>query len=303
MDVVPLPVTNSTYTVTATIPQDMMVSPAMTYWIDVHNTAQKTTDSDQYSVGVVPQYSVIGNLEMDMMPTRAEGTTSHPTAYFTNNSTSAVYGSVSLVVDGNVAYTSPASVFGPGQTAVTLAWKAPTLDEVKDHQVYAEANIYGQVFDTDTSTLVSFPSTKTFQISGQNDIESLTEGNITIADPAVLYSSFHNEGTMRYHVTAPDGTCVIGGADNCLVTKSTFGLRGNFKIITVDQQTYLVRYSGPDSPLERFSITSADPIVGKWTVGIDSQADLLPLAQAVNDVFLKVKYVNSDTTPITLDPR
>ncbi|MDE1830642.1 MAG: hypothetical protein KGI25_10000, partial [Thaumarchaeota archaeon] len=292
-----------TYSVTGTIPQEMMASPAITYWVDVHNTAQKTTDSDQYTVGVTPQYPVTGNLQMDMTPTRAEGTSSHPTAYFTNNSTGSIYGSVSLIVDGSVVYTSPATVFGTGQTAVTLDWKAPTIDEIKDHQVYAEATVYGQSFDTVTSTLTSFPSIKTLSITNGADIASLTEGNNTVADPVLLYSSFHNQGTMRYHLTAPDGTCVIGGQDNCLVTKSTMGLRGDFNIVTVGQQTFLVRYSGPDSPLERFSITSSDPIVGKWTVGIDSQSTLLPLAQAASDVFLKVKYMDTDATPITLQSK
>jgi hypothetical protein len=95
---------------------------------------------------------------------------------------------------------------------------------------------------------------------------------------------------MRYKVMAPDGTCVIGGADNCLVTQSTFGLKGNFKSITIGDEVYRVRYSGLDSPLERFSITSVDPILGSWKVEIDSDNNLIPQVHAMEDVFLKVKY-------------
>ena len=93
-----------------------------------------------------------------------------------------------------------------------------------------------------------------------------------------------------YKVIAPDGTCVIGGSQNCLVTGTTLGLPGQIKSITIDDQVFRVRYSGSSSPLERFSITSIDPIVGQWKVEIDSQINLLPQAHAMEDIFLKIKY-------------
>ena len=68
------------------------------------------------------------------------------------------------------------------------------------------------------------------------------------------------------------------------------------KSITIGDQVYRVRYSGSDSPLERFSITSVDPIVGQWKVEIDSTIDLLPQAQAMGDVFVKIKY-EAERTP------
>jgi len=103
---------------------------------------------------------------------------------------------------------------------------------------------------------------------------------------------------MRYKVVAPDGTCVIGGADTCLVTQSTFGFKGKLKSITIGDQVYRVRYSGPDSPLERFSITSVEPIKGSWKVEIDSNNNLVPQAHAMEDVFLKIKY-KAETSFVT----
>ena len=104
---------------------------------------------------------------------------------------------------------------------------------------------------------------------------------------------------MRFKVVAPDGTCVIGGSDNCLVRGSTFGLPGQVKSITVGDQIYRVRYSGTDSPLERFSITSVDPIVGQWSTEIDSQQELLPMAHAMQDIFLKITFRPVETPFVT----
>ena len=106
---------------------------------------------------------------------------------------------------------------------------------------------------------------------------------------------------MRYNVIAPDGTCVIGMSDQCLITKSTLGLAGNFKTVTIGDQIFRVRYSGPDSPLERFSITSIDPIVGKWKVDIDTQEKgFVPQAHALDNIMLKVKYRDTVASSITL---
>ncbi|MGI0087090.1 MAG: hypothetical protein ACREBI_03900, partial [Nitrosotalea sp.] len=303
MDVTPLQISNTTYAVSGTIPAEILQGPAVTYWVDAQNNAGMTTDSDQYTIGVKPAYGIAGNLEMDIHPTRAEGTASSPVAYFTNEGTGPIYGSVSLVVDGNVTYTSPSQIFGTGQTAVDLKWKTISIGKLEDHQVKAVANFYDKSFETLASPITTFPSVQSIALSQLSSIAMLNESNNTIAQPSILYSSFNNEGTMRYDVTAPDGTCVIGGSSDCLVQKSTFGLAGNLKSITIGDQIYRVRYSGPDSPLERFSITSVDPIVGTWHVGINSQQSLLPQAHAAEDVFLKVKYRDTNNSLVTLFSR
>ena len=51
-----------------------------------------------------------------------------------------------------------------------------------------------------------------------------------------------------------------------------------------------MRYTGSNDPLERFSITSVDSMSGNWKVEIDSANSLLPMAHAMDDVSLKVKY-------------
>jgi hypothetical protein len=289
MNVSPLPISNSTYIITGTIPAQDLQAPAVQYWIHVENHAGKTSDSDRYSIGVKPNYPIIGNLELDVTQNRAAGTIARPTAYF-NASGNPVFGTVSLVVDGNTVYTSPPQLFTSGQTAVSLEWKTQPTDQLANHQIQAIANIYDNTF-TAKASITTFSSVKTMSILQPIQIDTITDNSgHTIANPVVLYSSFKNAGTMIFKVTAPDGTCVIGNTNDCLVTSSTFGLPGQLKSIVIGDQVYRVRYSGTDSPLERFSITSIDPIVGKWNVEIDSTTDLLPQAQAMGDVFLKVKY-------------
>ena len=90
-------------------------------------------------------------------------------------------------------------------------------------------------------------------------------------------------------------------ANNCLVRESTFGQKGNFKSITIGDQVFRVRYSGPDNPVERFLITSVDPVVGQWSVELDSKDTLIPQAQAMKNTFLKIKYLPIET-PFVSEP-
>ncbi|MDE1876627.1 MAG: hypothetical protein KGH86_07360, partial [Thaumarchaeota archaeon] len=105
-------------------------------------------------------------------------------------------------------------------------------------------------------------------------------------------------GTMRYKVTAPDGTCVIGVSDQCLVKDSTLNAPGQIKSITIGDQIYRVRYSGINDTLERFSITSVDPIVGTWNVEIDSQVDLTPQTHTMDNVPFKITYRPVEILPV-----
>ncbi|HWY33770.1 MAG TPA: hypothetical protein VNX68_03940, partial [Nitrosopumilaceae archaeon] len=298
MDVAPLHISNTTYTISGVIPKEMVQAPAITYWIHVQNQAGKSSDSDQYSIGVKPSYSTQGKLEVDILPARAEGTTATPIAYFTNTG-KPVFGTISLVADGNTIYTSPPQLFGAGQTAVDLKWKTSTLGYVKSHQVFAKYNGYDNSINTNTVMVTTFPATKTLSISQPINIGIIEQNNQTIANPIALHSSFKDsEGNLRYQVTAPDGTCVIGPSDKCLVTHSTIG-QGNFKSVTIGDQVYRVRYSGSESTLERFTITSVDAIVGDWKVEIVSQNEFVPSAHATQDVFMQVKYRAVETSFVT----
>jgi hypothetical protein len=76
-----------------------------------------------------------------------------------------------------------------------------------------------------------------------------------------------------------------------------FGLASpsEIKSMTLGDQIYRVRYSGPSSPLERFSITSVDPIVGQWKVEIDSQDGLVPQYLVMQHTFLQIKFKPQST--------
>jgi hypothetical protein len=133
-------------------------------------------------------------------------------------------------------------------------------------------------------------------MSDQSDIVPATDelGNV-IARPAMMYSS--NDGTGQFRVTAPDGTCVIGSG--CLVEESTLKHRGGIDSVLVDGHIYRVRYSGADSPLERFSITSLDSVLGKWNVEIeDKEGKFVAFAQT--DVPIKVQYRAERSTMVTV---
>jgi hypothetical protein len=119
------------------------------------------------------------------------------------------------------------------------------------------------------------------------------KGNV-IATPNILYSSHPHETGMSYRVTAPDGTCIIG--NNCLVNKSTYDLQDQVMKINMGNQLYNVRYSGSESLLERFTISSVDPILGHWSVDLESNENLIPQAQAMEKIPLKIQYHTADTS-------
>ncbi|MDE1878458.1 MAG: hypothetical protein KGI07_08045, partial [Thaumarchaeota archaeon] len=294
MNVVPLQVSNSTYMLSATIPYEMLQAPGVQYWIHVENSAGKKADSDVSTIGVKPSYPIDASLQLDVSQNRAAGTTSRPSAYLTING-NPVYGTISLLVDGKTVYVSPGQLFPSGQTQVRLEWKTQPSDALVNHKIYAVANIYDKSF-TAQASVITFSSVKTESITQPIDISPINDtAGHAVANPQVLYSSFNNEGTMRYKVTAPDGTCVIGASDQCLVRDSTLDAPGQMKSITIGDQIYRVRYSGINDTLERFSITSVDPIVGTWNVEIDSQSDLTPQMHVMDGVSLKVTY-----RPVTL---
>jgi len=79
-------------------------------------------------------------------------------------------------------------------------------------------------------------------------------------------------------------------SEECLVSDSTLESRGGIVTVEHGEIIYRIKYSGPDSPLERFSITSIDPFAGKWSITLESMDDFTPQAFASEDIKLKVKY-------------
>jgi hypothetical protein len=153
----------------------------------------------------------------------------------------------------------------------------------------------GEYLFSDTNTARPFTLIKTIPIKDAIRIEVMNDQNgRTIADPFLLYSSFKHNDKLMYKVTAPDGTCVIGNSENCLVAKSTQLVPGHVKNVTIVGQEYKIRYLGPDDPLERFSISSANPIVGQWKVELDSQNGGIPDLSAMQQAALKVRYESTN---------
>jgi hypothetical protein len=292
MDIAPLLISNSTYTVSGTIPASMVLSPAIKYWIHVENQ-DKPVDSTQYELAIKPQYAIAGKMDLYVVSNRIGGTVATPTAFFTNNSTGPIYGSVTLIVDGNPVYESQLHMFDTGLTKVNLQWNSPSTDKILPHNMQAQAKFYNKTISSQQFTMNTFPSTKTVSVSNLVNIQSMVDnkGNV-MAVPGNLYSSHLHETGLSFRVTAPDGTCVIG--NNCLVNKSTYTLSDQVMQITIGEQIYRIRYSGPDATLERFTISSVDPILGHWNVELESNGGIIPQAQAMEKIPLKIKYHISD---------
>ncbi|HXG14363.1 MAG TPA: hypothetical protein VNK25_04450, partial [Candidatus Nitrosotenuis sp.] len=299
MDAIPLLNITNTYMVSAELPTSFLQAPAIVYWIHVINNDEKIQSSERYALGVKPSYKLDARLELDSPPSKAEGTTYNPTAYVYNNGEKQFFGSVSLLVDGNVVYTSPEQLFNKGQSVVNLYWDIPEVGSESKYVTSARLNMYDTPIETTSTTLQTFPGTKTFSILEPVNASSIISEEEIVARAALLYSSDVNP-TAHYRVIAPDGTCVIGKSESCLVKGSTAGNRGNTISVELDGQIYRVRYSGQDSPLERFSITSIDPIVGTWSVLLESDQGIIPEAQALEDVQLKIKYRATYTKLVTV---
>lgn len=64
-----------------------------------------------------------------------------------------------------------------------------------------------------------------------------------------------SEKTTNISITADDGTCIIGQAQDCLISGQTNDKTSSYKLVTVAGLPYKVTYSGPEQILEKFSIS------------------------------------------------
>ncbi|WP_158507449.1 hypothetical protein [Candidatus Nitrosotenuis cloacae] len=298
MDIAPLTGVPNTYFVSAELPTSFLQAPAIIYWIHVVNQEEKIQASEKYYLGVKPTYPLDARLELDTPTAKSQGSVLRPSAYVYNEG-KPLFGSVSLIVNGKTVHTSTEYVF-KGITAIDLIWDVPELDSQTSYDIKARLNLYDKQIDTTSTMVNTFESTKSYPISDVINVQSITdEQQKIVARAGLLYSSDANP-TTHYRVVSPDGKCVIGSTDSCLVNHSTLGKRGNAESIEINGQIFRVRYSGQDSPLERFSITSVDPIVGNWHVSLESDTGLIPDAQASENTQVKVKYRTLFAKPITL---
>ncbi len=174
------------------------------------------------------------------------------------------------------------------------------IELVTNYQISAKLNVYDEVIATTKTTLHVFPTTISSSISELVDVKAFTnEDGKRVANAALLYSSDKN-AYLLYRVVSPSGVCFIGQSDACLVTGSTIGKPGNMESFDLEGQVYRIKYSGNDNPLERFTISSIDPIVGKWDITLESADGLLPPATTLENVLVKIKYTAQNEELVTI---
>lgn len=287
---IPFDESNSTSRVSVTVPSEIIHGPAVEFWIIVVTEEGVVKESNHHIIGVKPDYDISGSIEMDAITVKVQGTHLRPTAHVINTATGPIYGTLSLLVDGKPVQ-SESNMFEPGITIKELDWLIPKNHLPSRHDIQSSLQVYDKTYVTSKTTFNSFVRTHIVPLSNQINILPVTDelGNI-VARPALLYSSNSMGENFRFHVTAPDGTCVIGSESNCVVKESTKSHRGGLQNVIIDGQILRVRYSGSDNPLERFSITSSTPIVGNWNVELTSLEIFGQTASAQTDIWLKIKY-------------
>lgn len=293
-----LPISNSTYVVNTTIPSYLMQEPAISYWIHVIDEAQNEVESKQYNIGVKPISVGDISFEMDITSVKESGSLVRP-KLFVDNKDLPSYGIVSLIVNGETI-SKKSQLFAIGETVVNLEWKSPHVDEHIVYDVMASVDLYDKSISTQSAKLHIYPKTITMLASEIKPLESITEDDVVLADPGVIYASNSADQNLRFHVVAPNGQCIIGASEECSIHDSTTNQRGGLTSIEYEDQIIRVRYSGPDSSLERFSITSIDPLANYWIVSLETSDGIVPQAQAMKDMSIKVKYrTHSETITVS----
>jgi len=289
-----------TYMVSGTIPSFLMQDPAIAYWIYVIDEELNEVESAHYTMGVKPILEPDVSLELDVPSIKQSGSTVRPNL-FINNDQSPAYGIVSLLVDG-IVVSERAEFFGMGQTKVSFDWEVPSSVELSTHELQGKVDLYGSTEITASALLYSHPRTLSLSAYDMKTIQVVEKDGDVLASPVLIYASNAQTDEFKFQVTAPNGQCIIGSSDECSVQDSTRSDRGGLQSVQYDGQTLRIKYSGPDSTLERFSITSIDPIVGDWTVTLEAEEGFIPLAQAVKDLTIKVKHrINSETITVYSD--
>ncbi|MBI5860501.1 MAG: hypothetical protein HZB73_07525 [Nitrosarchaeum sp.] len=257
------------YSVSGTIPYDAMSPPAIIYWVRVMNQDAVIHDSEKYTIGVKPIEPISASMKIDSKQYAMSGTTIYPSVSFYNTSPEPIYGYTMVSINDTPVFASEPQLYLPGATEMPLSWHIPHANEFTRYDIASKTYAYDKIFEN-TTTLDVFPSARVIPL-GTINVSMLKDpdGN-KMAKPFMLYSSLENiEGD--YRVIMPDGTCLIGTLDVCLVNESTSETNGTS--ITVNDKTYKIRYSGNQSSFERFSIMSDDLVEGNWIVQIHSEKD------------------------------
>ena len=287
MNIESLPISNSTYVVSATIPSELMQEPGIKYWIHVLDEDQNTNESKQYRIGVKPTTVSDVIVEMDVPTIRPTGSIVRPEVYVRNDNSPA-FGMVSLVVDGKIV-SKKSQLFDAGQTKVSFDWDIPASKVYSSNELQGRVDLYDKTITTKPAVVHSYPRTIAVSAYDMKPLELLVKDGKVLADPALIYASDSDEN-LRFRIIDPQGQCIIGATDECIVKESTKNNRGGLVSVNYGDQILRVRYSGSDNPLERFSITSIDPIIDEWTVTLETDDGIVPEAHAIKDTLIKIKH-------------
>jgi hypothetical protein len=287
MDVTPLYISNSTYVVSATIPSLWMSEPGITYWLHIVDEDSVHTESVHYNIGAKPSTVSDVKVEVDMPSIKPSGSIVKPQFYIFNEDEPS-YGIVSLVVDGEVV-SKRSQMFGTGQTQIIFNWNTPKSDGYVEYDIQGVVTLYDGTISTTPMILATHPKTVTVPSDEMPTLQVIQRDDTLLADPALIYAS-NADSSLRFTVTDPQGQCIIGSTNECLVNESTRGKRGGLESVSYGDQILRVRYSGADNALERFSITSIDPIIGQWKISLESEDGFVQEAHASDDSVVKIKY-------------
>ncbi|MDF2423554.1 MAG: hypothetical protein OPY09_05015, partial [Nitrosopumilus sp.] len=254
------------------------------------------SESTHYNIGVKPTRTSDVAIEVDM-PTIVPSSSTITPEFYIFNDDSPSYGIVSLVVDGKTV-SKKSQLFGTGQTQVIFNWNVPTSDGHITYDFAGKVDLYDATISTESALVSSYPKTVSVAASDMPALQVITNDEQILADPALIYASNSNS-ELRFKVTDPQGQCIIGSEAECLVKDTTLGKRGGLESVPYGEQILRVKYSGADSALERFSITSVDPIIGQWNVSLESDDELFQEAHASEDPIVKIKYrYHSETVTV-----
>ncbi len=166
-------------------------------------------------------------------------------------------------------HAGPISILKPDPLAAfTHTYAIPETDSVGSYEIVVDAG-----FDTKS---VTFDVAEKPEPGPARIIEKasrIPDSSVSIAPEAktsggleliprvlsgmLITPSRGEEPAVNFQVHSPGGACVIGQAPGCLVSESTRAPGAISTTVTFDDSQYMVRYSGPDAKLEKFSIVPA----------------------------------------------
>ena len=177
----------------------------------------------------------------------------------------------------------------------------PLSGNATSYDISAQLHVYERLVATASTKLNTFQPTVSSSISEPVDVKQIMDedGNV-VANAALLYSSFNGDTKFHYKVVSPGGVCLIGQSEDCHVKSSTYDNNGNMQSVLMDNQMYRIKYSGSENSLERFTITSIDPIVGNWDITLET-IDGVSLSSAIlENIEVKIKYKSHQEKLVTI---